>query len=329
MRAAFFVPLAAVLGLVACGPGFNPAYKVEKSRVIGAYVSVDSDPGRSTPAPGEDATFTLVTGDTGPKLGRTYALVVCRAGASNLDVVLCSDPATFIGLRYVNTLPGATDPKPEPSVTFTVPAEADLAADETEVWVFGAVCNGGVVRDLLADPPEYGTDWDPCESVPDSEPQPYGQLISTRLPIERVPTDTNHIPRISGLTFDEQSWVAVAPDDAEAVGCAGMGYPEIAPGGELHRIVGTATDGDLESYLDPIEGFERVEDLFLRLYITTGSPDVTYDVIDGDDPFAELAWRAPPLEEVDPTGTLARFHLYLEDDRHSSQWVQRAVCVVP
>lgn len=328
MRAACFTSLVLALGLVACGPGFNPAYKLEKSRVIGAYVSVDSDPGRATPAPGESATLTLVTGDAGPKLGRTYALVVCRPGASNLDVVLCDDPATFLGLSYVSTLPGDADPKPEPSVNFTVPAEADLG-DADEVWVFGAVCNGGTVRDLLADPPTYGTDWDPCEEVPSGQPQPYGQLISTRLPLERIPTDTNHRPRLSSLTFDEQPWIATAPDDAPETGCAGMGYPELPVDDQLHRIVGTATDGDLENYLDDIDGSPRVEDLFLRLYLTGGDPDVTYDVIAADDPEAQLAWRVPYVDEVDATGTLVRFYLYLEDDRHASEWTTRVVCVVP
>lgn len=329
--------LASLLLATACGPGFNPRYKVEKSRIIGAFVAVDSDPIRSTPAPGESATLTLIAADPGAKAGRTYALIACRKGTSNLDIVYCDDPTTFLGTRFVTTLPGAADPKPDPSLTFTVPAEADLAADEDEIWIFGAVCNGGMVRDLIGNPPEPGTDWDACDPAPGVSPQPYGQIISTRLPLERDANDTNHRPTIASLTFDGADWTATPSDDAGETGCIGMGFPEIpaeypgVPDEDQPRypIVATALDGDREVYVDELDQSEQVEDLFLRFFITAGKLDATYDAIDDGDPLAEVAFRAPPYAEVDEAGTLVRFFVYLEDTRRASTWVRRAVCITP
>jgi len=322
-RFALITTLLAVGAIGACGPGFEPAYKLEKSRIIGAFVSVDSDPLRATPGPGETATLTLVAADPGPKAGRTYALVVCRKGPSNLDVVFCTDPATFLGTNLVTTLPGAADPKPDPTVSFTLPSEAELGEDD-EVWVFGAVCNGGQVRDLINDPPQYGTNWDPCE--PNQTPTPYGQLISSRLPIARLPERTNRRPSFASVRIDDADFVAVPPDDASDIGCIGAGYPEF-PADSLHAISATAMPDDREPYFNDFLQADDVEDVYLRLYLTAGKPDVTYAVIEDTMYEAGILYRTPPAVEVDDTGTLVRFWLYLDDDRHASSWVRRAICV--
>lgn len=334
MRTPLLLGLGAATLITACGPGFSPAYKVEKPRVIGGFVSVDSDPLRATPAPGETATFTLVTGDHGPKTGRTFMLVACRQSTSNFDIVYCDDPSTFLGTNFVTTLPGEADPKPDPSLQFTVPDESEIGED-TEVWVFGVVCNGGTVRDLLTDPPQIGTEWDPCEPAPEGVEPPYGQIVSTRLPLARDANSTNRRPSLGTLQFDEVDWTQTAPDDAPITGCLGMGYPEIqadyAPklDESLRAIVGTALPDDRETYYDDFLQETVVEDLFLRFYVSAGKLDATYDAIDDGDDLAIVRYRPLPADEVDPTGTLVRFTLYMEDSRHASSWYRRAVCVVP
>lgn len=311
----------------ACAPGFAPFREVAKSRVIGATITVDSDPTKFSPAPGETATMTLVVADPGPKQGRTWALVVCRPGSSQLDAVYCDEPSRFVGASYSPTLP-AVGPFPDPSVSFTVPDLATLG-DATELWVMGAVCNGGTVRDLLTDPPVYGEPWEPCMEDPLADPQPVGQLITTRIKLHVDDNSANHAPDLLSLTLDGAAWTSVAPDDAPTEGCSGSGtYPEITADGLGHTVIATSSPSSREVYVP--EGLETSypEDLFLFLFRTAGDASPGYGVIDDTSSVAMLDYLPPPATEVAQNGTLVRFWVQLADDRDASTFVQRAVCVV-
>ncbi len=316
----------ALVFATACSPGFTPFREIEESRIIGAEVRVDSEPTRATPAAGEAATVELVVADPGPRQGRTYALVVCRPGESQLDVVLCDDPTRVVAFALVDTLPGPADPKPNPRLQFVVPDAATLG-DAEELWLQGAVCNGGVVRNLLDDPPEYGEAYDPCLADPLADPQPVGQLITSRIKLEVDDNSRNTYPDILSLTFDGVDFTSTAPADAPVVGCAGMGYVEIPADDTAHTIAVTSSPSSRESYVpealtDPVD-----EVLALFLFRTAGETDVAFGVIDDDSAVAELGYIPPPAAEVDASGTLVRLWVQFGDERNAYTFLERAVCV--
>lgn len=314
--------------LTACSSGFTPFREVEKSRLVGGVVAVDADPSIATPAPGDAATLSLVVADPGPKQGRTWELIVCRPGSSQLDTVFCTDPSAFLGTSFQTTLPAPGDPIPDPSVAFTVPDAATLG-DAKELWAMGAVCNGGTVRDLLTDPPVYGQPWDPCMPDPTADPQPVGQLITTRIPLAVDANSLNHRPDLLTLTLDGLDWTSDAPDDAPATGCAGMGYPEFPADGMRHPITATSSPTSREVYVPDGLTQSYPEDLFLQLFRTAGSFDPGYGVIDDTSSIAMLDYEPPTAAEVAADGTLVRFWVQLRDDRNASTFVRRAVCVTP
>lgn len=326
MRRLLLLPLLPLS--VACSPGFTPFREVEKSRVIGATIAVDADPAISTPAPGEAATMTLVVADPGPKQGRTYAMVVCRPGTSQLDIVFCDDPALWVATNSVTTLPPAGGPYPDPSIAFTVPDAATLG-DATELWVQGAVCNGGTVRDLLTDPPVYGQPWEPCMPDPLADPQPVGQVITTRIKLNVDANSLNHRPDIVTLTIDGNPWTSTAADDAPVTGCAGMGYLEVVDDGTPHPIEATTSPSSRETYVPEGLTTSYPEDIFLWVFRTAGGTDISFGTIDDSSPTARIAYEPPAPSTIDPTGTLVRFWLQLEDDRSASTYVQRALCLLP
>lgn len=318
---------ASILVLAAaCGPSFTPFRFIEKSRVVGSTLSVAGDPTRTTPAPGDTATMELLTVDPGPRVGRTYFLVVCQAGDSNLPIVFCSDPTEFLTVAMAPTLPGAMDAKPNPSITFTVPDAATLG-DAKEVWFFGAVCNGGTVRD----PPMQGEAWEPCMPAPGVSPQPYGQLVSTRIKLELEPNDTNHTPALGNLAFDGGPLTYQAMPDDPITGCAGMSQiPQVTADAQqtTHAFTATATPESVESYIREFETVARQEDLYFRLLFTTGETNYGYGLIDATHPEAQLTWTPPLPAEVDPTGTLVRFYGQIADERNAVFPFERAVCLV-
>lgn len=328
MRAAHLLaPLAPLALAAACGPGFTPFREVEKPRVVGAMVSVEGNPSKATPAPGETATLRLVVADPGPKTPRTYGLVVCRPGASQLDIVFCDDASRIVTTAFVPSAPDPGQPIPDPEVRFTVPDLATLG-DAEELWVQGAVCNNGTVRDLVADPPVAGEPWDACEPDPTADPQPVGQVVTMRIKLHLDDESLNHAPTLAGLTLDGMPWTAVAPDDAPTTGCAGQGYPEVAAAGDVAvRIAATSDDASRETFT-PF-GFETPvrEDLFLFLFRTAGDPSPTFGTIDDTSAEAVVEWTPPPVAQVDPTGTLVRFWAQLQDERNASVFVPRALCL--
>lgn len=314
----------------ACSPGFTPFREVEKSRVIGAVVEVDSDPTIATPAPGEAATLRLIVADPGPKQGRTWGIVVCRPGTSQLDAVYCTDAATIVGTSFSPALPSpdAGVPITDPSVSFTVPDAATLG-DAKELWVMGAVCNGGTVRDLVSDPPVYGRPWDPCVADPSAAIAPVGQLITTRIKLNRDANSLNHRPDLLTLTFDGIAWTKEPPDDEPTTGCAGLGYPEIVADGGKHRVSATSSATSRETYIPDGLTTSYPEDLFLFVFRSAGDVDPNYGTIDDSSTTATFDYLPPPATEVAPNGTLVRVWLQLTDDRAAATFAPRAICVLP
>lgn len=324
------VPLL-LLAAAACSTSFPPFRFIEKPRVVGATISVTADPARYTPAPGEAARLTLLTADPGKRQGRTYFLVVCVPGATGADIVACDETSVVAGLNSVDVLPGDTDPKPEPFVDFTVPDEATLGEAE-ELWLFGAVCNGGTVRNLLTDPPVRGEAFDPCMDDPTAMPPPNGQLITTRIRLQREANDTNYTPGLATLTLDG---IPVATyesgnDDVESTGCAqNPAFAQIVADGQQHDFVATATPASFESYVHFSETDARAEDLYFRLYFTAGGTNNEYDYIDASHTEATLKYTPPSAENVDPSGLFVRFYGQIADERYAVDPFQFAFCVVP
>lgn len=327
-RARSLVLPLCTLGAVACGPAFTPFREIEKSRIVGATIEVSGDPTRFTPAPGETATFRLIAADPGPRVGRTFGMVVCVPSPSNLDIVYCDANTSIVTVLVNTTLPGPSDPKPDPSITFTVPDVATLG-EADELFLMGAVCNGGTVRDLVTDPPTAGMAWEPCLDDPTATTPPEGQLITTRIPLLRVPEDVNHTPPIVTLQLDGMDFTAVPPDDAPETGCLGQGYPEFYAGGYSIPLTATSAPDARETFFPEGMTTSYQEDLFLYLFRSLGDTDPAYGTIDADNATAELSYVTPPSTDVDPTGTLVRMWIQLKDERGASTYLHRGICVRP
>jgi len=242
MKSALWVGAAAAVAVscASCNDPVEPAWRLDRPRVLGARVTPSSDPARASVQPGEELRVELVTASKERPRGAyaRFALTACVADP-NGAVTACLGPA-------LADLSGAATA--DPSMTLRAPASPG------EVLVFGTVCASGTPR---LSPVVAGADVRAsCEGGS-------GQEVAVRI---AVGGPENRQPALAGeaLLFDDRAFPLDVGCEAGAVGiradgathditlvARGMGREEgesivvthLATHGELDRLY-SAPDGD-------------------------------------------------------------------------------------
>ena len=293
--------LGATFTLTACDDPLKSVSLLEETRVLGARIEVESDPTRSSPQPGEQATLRLFVTAPSEPLALSYALSVCAVSPVKSGFPSCAG-APFASAQRVEPVASA------PELTFRVPAELNLAATP-HGFASALVCphsalnndDGGAPRCLDEAGTEVSFEFD--LGGPDYE---------------------NHSPSITAgaLTLDGEPWLAsetaACPGDLPAVG-----------GGSKHSLAITLQDADFESLPRTTAIEPGRETLLVSQFGSAGKLDHAFLSVDADTPLADrqVTWDAPRASADLPT--LVRFYFVVRDARGGEDFATRALCVGP
>lgn len=287
-----------LLATTACSASLDPATLIARDRVLGAKVTVDVDPQRAWPAPGEAATVTWITASPGVRPTFSWILAACPA-ATNSGFPACAGPV----------FAHSESTGPVPMLQLAIPA--DLVAPK--VVVLGAICASGTP---MIDETTFAASCDDG-SLADE--------VSQHIGIARDGA-TNHHPDIldapftlAGTTWDEHD----GPD------CDGL--PEIAAGTEK-ALIGTAFNGAAREMFavagDPVPWREELQ---LSPFATAGDLEQRYAYVEADDPRdlspVVVQWTAPSADEVPAEGLRVTFDFVVRDLRGGIDSTTRALCV--
>jgi hypothetical protein len=298
--------LLAAAVVAGCGPTFDPASLIERTRVLGARVTVDGAPERAAPAPGEAATVTwLMTSPTAttPPLGWAFALCAPNALGN-----LSCDQAPL------DLYQGSESP---PRVTFTVPG-LDVLGTARSLILYGRIC--------VSSAPTF----DPVSGFPGCTDMGDGTTAAVSIKLED-PDYPNHNPVADhGFALDGQPWVADAGADPCVAG------PRVKASTEEHLIDIVSDGADRESYT-ALAGYPAVptalrEALQISGFTTAGKlkPGLSFvEAVDtAPQTTSEVKWTTPKPEEV-TAEQVVTFTFVVRDDRGGVDWTTRAACVTP
>lgn len=282
----------------ACTSSLDPATLIARDRVLGAKVTVDIDPTRAWPAPGEHATVTWITASPGDQPDFSWTLAACPA-ATTSGLPICAGP--------VFAQSDATGPVPV--LDLAIPADLDAEA----VVVLGAICASGA--------PSI----DPATFAASCDDGSLADLVSLHVFLTRDGA-TNHHPDLANAPFT-LAGVAWAPSTAP--GCAGL--PEIAAGAEL-VLVGVELDAAArETFAVDGDPLPWREELQLSPFATAGELTQQYAYVEADDarPVSPVAvqWTAPGADEIPAEGLRVDFDFVVRDLRGGVDAATRALCV--
>ncbi len=154
----------------------EPAWRLDRPRILGALVSSAADPSRASLVAGEGVSVELVTASAQKPRGAfdTFALTACLSD-DNLSVARCVGPR----IAMVEGKDAA-----DPVFTFTVPP-----GSQGPLLVFGMVCQGGAAR---LRPSELRGD---CDGA-------VGQELAVRLDVAG-PVNKNPVLPADAISFDD------------------------------------------------------------------------------------------------------------------------------
>jgi hypothetical protein len=299
-------PWAALLVAVsawACDDPLKKTELVEEPRVLAARIEVEGEPERAAPFPGESATvqFLVAAPELEPALG--FSLVACRSAPSNIGVPACHS-APFAESERLEPEPGA------PALSFELP-EPDAGSPKGRLLVKGVICPNGAPR-VSDDPGRCASGEHALPVVLEAE------LASAE--------DANLNPSFAtaNVTFDAES----LPEAELSGDCAGSGLLEV-PAKSNHRLrfefPESARDRvPKENAYDP----DR-ESLLVSHFSSGGELGRAFSPIPYDraEISTEVEWTAPDSDAS--AGLLVRFWFVVRDLRGGSDFIERAVCVVP
>lgn len=325
---------------------FAPRELVDKDRPLAGRVSVEGDPTRTTPAPGERASYELLV--VSPAIQRTwsYRLVVCHLERRDNGIALC-DPALP---PIATSVEGATAmaPAENPSLTFEVPELVSLRPKENTLLVQGLLCPGpldpvlveafaeGELAQLVADP-------NPC-----ADKSRNGLIISAPFALELSEFDRNHAPLITKTWWSARPsaspveagtpWSRAATAETPAKGCVGQGFDEVQAAKDKPIGLQIALDDtSRESYIEPSpipgeQGKARTEIPSVEGFASTGEFEIVRDNQRTLGQLLQLEWK-PPKPPIAKDGELVRFWFVAADDRlgsaQATSWIERALCILP
>jgi len=287
-----------MLAATACTSTLDPATLIARDRVLGAKVTVDADPHRAWPAPGETATVTWIMASPGTAPVYSWVLAACPA-ATTEGFPICAGPV-FAHSESSGAVP---------MLTLAVPA--DVASQS--VVVIGAICASGTP---IVDETTFTASCDDG-SLPDE--------VSEHIFIAYEGV-TNHHPNIVDAPF---TLAGAAWSETDAPDCDGL--PAIAAGTDK-ALLGMAFDGSAREWFavadDPTLWREELQ---LSPFATAGDMVERYSYVEADDTRDSspvvVEWTAPSADEIPAEGLRVTFTFVVRDLRGGIDATTRALCV--
>ena len=287
-----------MLAATACTSTLDPATLIARDRVLGAKVTVDADPQRAWPAPGEAATVTWIMAAPGAAPEASWILAACPASTS-AGFPICDGPV------FAHSEASG----PVPMLKLAVPADIGSRS----VVVLGAICASGTP---VIDETTFTTSCDDG-SLADQ--------VSQHIFIAHDGA-TNHHPNLveAPFTLAGTTW-----DPSDEPGCGGL--PEIAAGTKK-LLVGVSFDASSrELFAVPNDPTPWREELQLSPFATAGELVERYAYVEADDtrelsPVA-VQWTAPSADEIPAEGLRVTFSFVVRDLRGGLDATTRALCV--
>lgn len=288
--------------LAGCGPEFDPASRIESTRVLGARLEVEGSPGRASPKPGEtvDVTWLVTSPDATPPLAWTF--VVCPLGTATGSPACLDAPLA----RFDGT---AAPPR------ISIPVPSNTAA--TSVAVYGGICAGA------GSTPTF----DPQSRLGSCTRGGHGTTVSFDAPLQV--DDANHNPVADrAFTLDGVTWPArSAGEDPCAQG------PRVSAGSKDH-VIGDTTDGtDREPYTALAGVPPTRERLQISHFATAGKLKSQFSFVEATDESptttVDVTWDAPEAADLPAAGVPVTFTFVVRDERGGADWTTRGLCVTP
>lgn len=306
MKSVSVPPWAALLVAVSAWACDDPLKKnelVEEPRVLGARLEVEGQPERAAPYPGESVTvrFLVAAPEFEPSLG--FALVACHSVEANVGLPSCRS-APFAESERLEPEPGA------PAMSFELP-EPEPGGPKARLLVKGVICPNGAPR--VSDDPGR------CASGDRSLPVSLEAELASAEDANLNPSFAEAEPRFDGQALPE----------AELAGdCAGSGLLEVS-GKSKHQIRFEFPESARDRVPKRNDYDPDREDLLISHFSSGGELARAFSPIpyDRSELSAEVEWTAPDSDRA--AGVLVRFWFVVRDLRGGSDFVERAVCVVP
>ncbi len=321
---------ALVVG-TACGGGFAPADRIERTRVVAARSHAAGDATRAWLLPGEHASieYLIVSPPmTSDPLGTSFVACARASTAGVNGVTGCAGP-TF-DMASAEVAASAT-----PTLAHALDVPSDLVPGfSTYALTYLATCVGDALPMLDAATPRVT-----CAAGARGE---LYQLAVQVVPDLRL---ANHNPNIHDERYflGDVAWEAPSPSVA-ATGCASLPASSALPTVRMSAhdspllIFGCSPD-DREMYpafdadLHPIMAHESID---IAHYVTLGTIASSTRIDDEDTNLTESThWGRPSTRDLNdaqrsalPTGLLVRFWFVARDRRGGADWVERDLCLV-
>ncbi|MFW6051024.1 MAG: hypothetical protein ACODAU_07610 [Myxococcota bacterium] len=315
--------LGVALLCAGCIEEFDPPWRIEDHRLLGARSEVRGEPERAWPQPGETADVRWLSVAPGERPELTWAFAWCPAAPSQFGTPYCVD-----GTEPTILPPQLEPTTDDPTFAVEVPAdEADLRG-ATSLLTLGFVCAGGVLEvdpALLDDPARLD------EACPGDDAK--ASLVTFEVPVA-LSDAPNHNPAVAAVRLDGAPW-APPPDEALEAPLEGCpptwGLPEVRAGGPEREIALEVPSESRERYEVAGEDGEpttRVEALQVAQTTTAGELGGYFRFIEDEgDTESTVQWEPPPEEELRADRELVRFHFVVVDRRAGTAFAHRALCV--
>lgn len=298
----FFSVFAPVLCCAGCDDSLKSISLIEETRVLGARLEVEADPGRSSPNPGEQASLRFFLAAANAEPNFSHALSVCLVHPTSIGFPPCAGA------------PFATATRVDPSsaelrLDFRVPPDVDREATP-HALARGLIC------------PDSGLILGPDGSS--SCVSGSGTEVAFELALGGTP-ESNRNPSFAAdaLSFDGQPW-----PESQPISCAEPSLPHV-PASSWHTLEVRMKDADFEPLSQPTAVDPARETLLLSPFSSAGELEHGFLALSADTPPEQrrMSFHAPAVAGSEPS--LVRFYFVVRDARAGEDFAQRALCVVP
>lgn len=293
-----------------CGDPLVDAAVVAGPRVIAATVSVDEEPERAQPRPGENFSVAVrvVSNDERHFEGQ---LRLCRARATTLGVPQCAGDAFELA-----------EAEGSDAAALVFPLTMDRSLDAGDEWLlFGAVCDDAA--------PQYSGRSASFNCEDGTVPLEF----SLRGEIPGGSEESNHNPEVGdAVRFDGQDWRGAGEALSPGAPCDELDVPRMRRGRlatiqwQVDPLAAEPIEADPEQY-----GATFRESLLLAHMATVPGLERAFSAFSFDEPITELELTLEVSRDrtVTGEGELAFFYTVARDGRGGSYVVERAFCVLP
>lgn len=306
MPLALLALASTIASAAGCDDNINKGWLIDKTRVLGAQVSAESEPTRASLSAGERATVTWLVASPGapPKLAWAYAL--CAPPEGNYASPRCEGPALGSGS-------GEGDAELVPMDLVVPPAEA--------------ITNVPVLMMLTAFCPNGGTTTLDPQAFTATCSAGGGAILASTL-IDVTALETNHNPVIADDAVSITGGAKLLPASS------GVAGSPCTPSNELIGVpADTKPDVIYQFRAQDREDFpaspDKVEALQLSAFTTSGEFDRQYAALDPTEGLPKDATIEWDIGGAPAEGRLVRFYFVLRDNRGGMGFAMREACVRP